>query len=312
MASDRAVVMAQEVARLSKTAAKRRRGPMPRQQAPLGIEKGYAKAVRAIMAPAFGAFAVPIFSALPELVRDADPVRARRVVDNAYGRMIAALSESTIEITAARFARQVADFNAKQLGRQVRAALGVEVAVPDRSRAKLTRNFISTNVTYLQDVAEELSQKVGKLLAKRVPQHARLDAKFDIKKVPAGLDRDLLARLVEEAYDAGDLTRTLAEDIEDTFAGAAGRSERIARDQIGTLNSQVNQARQREMGVDKYYWRTMNDERVRDSHAAMEGVLCSYSNPPIVDGEPANPGEPPMCRCYPEPDFDEVLGLTDE
>lgn len=315
MANDRAVIMAAEVARLSKTAAKRRKGPMPRQQPPLGIEKGYARAVSAIMAPAFVAFAVPVFQALPELVRDADVTRARRVLDLAYGRMMTALSESTIEITAARFARQVAEHNARQLARQTRASLGVDVAIPDRERTKLTRNFISANVTELQDVVETLSQQILKLLTRKlVKAQPRTDAvvPFNIRKVPAGVDGELLARLVEDAYDAGDATRTLAKAIEERFEVASNRAQNIARDQVGTYNSQVNQARQREMGVTKYIWRTMNDDRVRDSHADLEGELCSYDNPPIVDGEAANPGEPPMCRCYPEPVFDEILDLGEE
>jgi len=49
------------------------------------------------------------------------------------------------------------------------------------------------------------------------------------------------------------------------------------------------------------------DERVRDSHADMEGQVCRFDDPPIVDGEPANPGEPVQCRCYSDPYFEDLL-----
>lgn len=364
MPNDRARYTAAEVARLAKTAARRRRGPIPRALPPLAIEKGYVEATTTLLAPSIAAFALRVFKALPDLVKSGDAAHAKAVVDHAYNEMASALHASSIEFLATRFAKRTMDFNAQQLGKQIRAALGVDLVMQDRARPKLTRNFIALNVTYVQDVAEELAAQVSKLLVAKVQRfddgeqqlytekapdgwyvkssygysldgpledrgHAdmklrvlmawvarsepRMDAAIDnvgiIGNLPEGADRTALAQAIEDAYAAGDTTRTLAKVIEERFGVAASRAERIARDQIGTLNSQVNQARQRELGVTKYKWRTMNDEAVRDSHSILEDEEFSYDDPPIVDGEAANPGEPILCRCYPEPVFTEILDL---
>jgi hypothetical protein len=44
-------------------------------------------------------------------------------------------------------------------------------------------------------------------------------------------------------------------------------------------------------GITHYIWRTMQDEDVRESHAAMEGQIFAFDAPPIVDeGGSYNPG----------------------
>lgn len=55
----------------------------------------------------------------------------------------------------------------------------------------------------------------------------------------------------------------------------------LARDQIGKLNGQLAKRRQQEADVELYEWSTSRDERVRDSHANLEGKICSYSDPSV-------------------------------
>jgi hypothetical protein len=48
----------------------------------------------------------------------------------------------------------------------------------------------------------------------------------------------------------------------------------------------------------KYYiWHTQGDEKVRPSHAANDGKVFAWKNPP----ETGNPGEEYGCRCWAEP-----------
>lgn len=79
------------------------------------------------------------------------------------------------------------------------------------------------------------------------------------------------------------------------------RAKRIARDQMGKINGAITQARQTSVGLTKYIWRTSNDERVRDSHAAHEGKVFDWNNPPADTG---HPGEDYECRCIAEPYID--------
>lgn len=92
----------------------------------------------------------------------------------------------------------------------------------------------------------------------------------------------------------------------------------LARDQMGKLNGQITQAQMEEIGLDMYVWSTAFDDRVRDSHAVMEGILCRWDDASVCsyDGgktwvpRPSNavqlhPGQDIQCRCvglayYPE------------
>ena len=92
----------------------------------------------------------------------------------------------------------------------------------------------------------------------------------------------------------------------------------LARDQMGKLNGQITQAQMEEIGLDMYVWSTAYDDRVRESHAIMEGLLCrwddasvcSYDNGKTWVDRPSgavqlHPGQDIQCRCvglafYPE------------
>ena len=53
-----------------------------------------------------------------------------------------------------------------------------------------------------------------------------------------------------------------------------------------------------------YIWHTAGDDKVRPSHAANEGRVFAWNNPPPT----GNPGDEPGCRCTAEPYY----GFTDK
>jgi hypothetical protein len=57
----------------------------------------------------------------------------------------------------------------------------------------------------------------------------------------------------------------------------------IARTQTAKAAAALTESRAVSLGLDWYIWRTSEDSRVRESHANMDGVLCSYSDPPNPD-----------------------------
>jgi len=75
------------------------------------------------------------------------------------------------------------------------------------------------------------------------------------------------------------------------------RIKLIARNETSNINASINKRRQEELGVEKFKWVTADDERVRDSHAKLDGKIFEWDNPPIVDGVPTTPGRPINCRC---------------
>jgi len=59
----------------------------------------------------------------------------------------------------------------------------------------------------------------------------------------------------------------------------------------------VNQLRQEDLGIVQYIWRSRDDTKVRDSHAAFDDRVFRWNDPP----EGGHPGEAHNCRCYAEP-----------
>ena len=109
-----------------------------------------------------------------------------------------------------------------------------------------------------------------------------------------------VADIVSNAVRNGTSYSDVASQIEDATGVNERRAQLIARDQVSTLNGQLTRARQMEAGISQYKWSTSKDSRVRPLHAAREGIIYSWSDPPR-DG---NPGEPIHCRCTAIPVID--------
>ena len=125
--------------------------------------------------------------------------------------------------------------------------------------------------------------------------------------------------LTEQAIVNGLSPSKLKEEIKKATEGLSDKHcKLLARDQIGKLNGQITQAQMQEIGLELYVWSTAYDDRVRDSHAIMEGLLCrwddasvcSYDNGKTWVSRPSSavelhPGQDIQCRCvglafYPE------------
>jgi len=92
----------------------------------------------------------------------------------------------------------------------------------------------------------------------------------------------------------------IAGDIARQMGATQSRAALIARDQVLKCNGQVTRTRHGEAGITEYEWSTSRDERVRPDHAALDGKVFRYADPPITDertGRRCNPGEDIQCRC---------------
>lgn len=139
-----------------------------------------------------------------------------------------------------------------------------------------------------------------------------------ISTLPDRLKEDLEDKLAV-AWAEGQRTKSIADMIDDAVDEAGEACEAnaalIARDQMNKMNAAFNQARQTELGIHRYKWRTSDDERVRPEHQAMEsldvgygpGVFAWDEDGPLegtIDGRPCHPGEDIQCRCDAIPIFD--------
>ena len=211
----------------------------------------------------------------------------------------------------------------------------ISVYMPDISElpADKNNNVILTTIAKTADEAMEFGNKeFTKMLDKGIHVNLPTSAPWwnDMKKSWAEDNYNLITSnaknyvskintLTEQAIVNGMSPGKLKEEIFKATQGLEkSHCKLLARDQMGKLNGQITQAQMQEIGLDMYVWSTAYDDRVRDSHAAMEGLLCRWDDASVVsyDGgktwvdRPAaavqlHPGQDIQCRCvglayYPE------------
>ena len=172
-----------------------------------------------------------------------------------------------------QYFRQVEGWHRAKLIEQFRRAAAVDI-----------RAYLST-----PEVAEFLRTKIDENidLIKTVPERYR-----------DGLRANMQAAFEAEPFDQDKLMKLVRSE---------GRSanynlRRITRDQTNKAVGNLNEIRQRQVGVKKYIWRTAQDERVRPTHRALDGMTFRWDTPPAI----GHPGFEIQCRCYPESVMDSI------
>ncbi|WP_026381139.1 endonuclease toxin domain-containing protein [Afifella pfennigii] len=67
------------------------------------------------------------------------------------------------------------------------------------------------------------------------------------------------------------------------------------------FSGQINALRQQALGIDRYVWRSRDDDKVRPLHARHDDKIFAWDEPP----EEGHPGEAYNCRCWAEPYVEE-------
>lgn len=264
----------------------KRRRRIARQIYPRLIELEYAKrliAITDLIKPAFAPFLAQLPGLMATHARERAPrtdagetKTTRLLVEQARQNMDRAFDRSGINKLAREFAQRTSTANRIQLGDQLSSALGSNIYMSDARIAPIIDGFVDTNAALVTNIGQETASKI---------------------------ERETL-----QAFQDGTLHTDLAARLEDVLGFSEDRAKLVARDQIGKLYGQVNATRQREVGITRFTWRTVGDERVREEHEDRDGEVYSYDDPP--DGE--LPGEPIQCRCTADPVFDDILDGTDE
>lgn len=268
---------------------RRRGGRMPKQQQPDALRLAYYRAIKPICDHAHAVFKSTegevlrlLGDHLRETRRDgrfdvSKKDEAAELVAKAARKMATMVRPSELHQVAKEFGKKTSDFQREQLDRQVRSAISVPLSAIEKPIRDHLEGFAALNVD----------------LVKTVP-----DRYFDRVRT------DVLA-----AFADGTRPETLAKmwaggDEENSpYEMSLNDATRIARDQIGKLNAQLNQDRQEAMGVTGFTWRTMHDGRVREEHEALDGEEFEWSAPPAE----GLPGDAVQCRCYAEPNFAPLL-----
>lgn len=259
---------------------------LPRQAEPLAQQRRYAMRIkRRVLESAMKLVRehlVPHLESLAELssrvgrtapTRDAADRDLDDIIDEISARYFDQWSRREFVKVVRPVAVEVADFDATQLNRQLSAALGeqLEVTGSEPWLDDAIADFTRENVALLKSIPEQFFSDLEKTLSADIADGARWE--------------------------------DMAADIEDRYGVAQSRAELIARDQVGKFNGDLNRTRQTDLGITRFVWRTMGDERVREEHQERNGHTYEWTDPP--GGE--TPGEPIQCRCYAEPDVQSAL-----
>ncbi|MDG4872839.1 DUF2213 domain-containing protein [Xylella fastidiosa] len=104
---------------------------------------------------------------------------------------------------------------------------------------------------------------------------------------------DKIGTAVLQGVMQGKRASALAKEIEQISDATASRAKFIARDQTSKMNAAFNEIRQVGLGIESYTWQTSADERVREDHAAHDGTVFRWSDPPAT----GHRGRRPTAAC---------------
>jgi SPP1 gp7 family putative phage head morphogenesis protein len=121
----------------------------------------------------------------------------------------------------------------------------------------------------------------------------------NISLVRSLFDREILK--LERILEHGETRRVevLRDEIEERLGVTRSKADLLARDQVLKLNGELTHELHVSAGIDEYIWTTGGDERVRESHAVLDGTRQRWDTPPVVseDGRTGHPGDDYQCRC---------------
>lgn len=146
---------------------------------------------------------------------------------------------------------------------------------------------------------KEMQGATGRAVDRLVQANAKYISSVSLEAATKLVDE------VKRAQLAGARPKTIAKMMKARFpALLKSRTQLIARTEVAKTSSALTQARSEELGLDWYEWNTSEDARVRDSHKKMDGVLCSWREPPdpeALTGEKSaghySVGQIYNCRC---------------
>lgn len=141
-------------------------------------------------------------------------------------------------------------------------------------------------------------------IQKLIEQNATL-----IKSLPLEIANDI-TKYIEKETTKGKRAEEIAQEIKTKFPEKSKANAKcIARTEVSKAQSALTRTRAELLNIQWYIWRTSQDERVRNTHKHMEGVLVSWKDPPSPEQLSKSKyqygkyhaGEIFNCRCYAEP-----------
>lgn len=274
---------------------------VPPMKLPRAIERRYIAYLRLAMVHVRVLAKSQIVDRLPAILDRAHPAIRRNRFDAPGDSPLTSAIKDTkreasqiirVQSTARIIAENVSDTNLQIQNKALRTVLGVQIGAEEPWLDSMITDFADQNARLVEGVT---------------------DGFFDS-----------LATAVSDGLRQGDTNEKIAETLSSDFISENGdvlqkterRLELIARDQVGSLNSDITRVRQTDIGIEAYIWRTSDDERVRASHQERDGLEFTWDTdiedqlgdygiePDDIDGPP---GRPVLCRCTAEPKLQDLV-----
>ena len=186
-----------------------------------------------------------------------------------YGNVTSLLAKQTAEAVVG----SVASKNKKGFNASINKAVGVDLSnvLVDEGLNDFLEAQVNKNVSLIKSIPDEYFKSIETVV---------------MNGTANGLRWEAIAREIGGIKDISSVNGKLQ-----------NRIKLIARNEASNINASINKRRQEQLGVEKFKWQTAQDERVRQSHAQINGNVYDWDSLPTVDGVKTSPGQPINCRC---------------
>lgn len=254
---------------------------------PASVEREYARAITKYTEVIHKAIVERLIPALPSLVASANFNRPNSVKSDGVDDFKAVLdgvdfmieeeyTPEEIAQLAKKFGQDTAEFNRRVIKTNIKRVVGIDVLLNDSFLADQLAMFVAFNTDLITSLKDDTIKKVSTIVYQGFQNGTR----------------------------AEDMSEEILKFVNPEVGNTSARARLIARDQVNKLNGQLTQLRQADLGIERYRWRTMGDDRVRKTHEVKDGNIYSWDDPPADTG---HPGEDIQCRCYAEPVLEDLV-----
>lgn len=246
------------------------RGVKPSRKVELWYKVSLLKIVDQLNAEAEAELLPMLKQVLPQLNKGNDGMAfdsaPRRSLESSFSKMSAKFGG--IAETAKRLAVTAVQRSLEEVDKRLTAVIGESMKV---------------------DISATLTESGAIRTAMTKAMQANVDL---IKSIPEQYFEKLSTSIFDNFVE-GVRFEDLAKVVQQIADVTESRAKLIARDQTSKMNGAFNEARQTSVGIEKYIWSTSGDERVREEHAAQDGQIFDWNDPPPT----GHPGEDIQCRC---------------
>lgn len=157
-------------------------------------------------------------------------------------------------------------------------------------------NEVKKNVKHLNVIEPELSIEQKREIARTYTNNLKdyVIKDFAHERIPE------MRKKIQELVLQGYRPDKVQELLEKEYGIASRKAKFLAQNETSIMLAEYKKVTYKEMGFDKFIWKTIIDGRERDRHKELDGKIFSYDNPSYVDAGKTRtglPGEDFNCRC---------------